>query len=407
MIDERQLKLDFPMLNKKMQNHRLIYLDNASTTFKPRYVLNAIEDYYCNFTANSHRGDYDIAHKVDEEYGLAREKVASFINANANEIVFTSGASMSLNMIAHGYSKLLNEGDEILLTQAEHASNVLPWFYVAKEKHCQISYIPLDEKGRLTPDNLRKVISKRTKIVSVAHVTNVLGYVIDIKKICEIAHEFGAVVVCDGAQSVPHMKTDVKDLDVDFLVFSGHKMCGPTGIGVLYGKYDLLDKMDPLLSGGGMNARFDTCGNVSLLKPPLKFEAGTQNIEGVLGLKAAIEYLENIGMDDIEKHEKELKKYAIEQLKACENIRIYNEDSESAIITFNVKDVFAQDAATYFNSRGICVRSGQHCAKILMDFLNEVATVRASFYFYTTKQDIDEFVKACKKAGDFLDAYFN
>lgn len=407
MIDERQLKLDFPMLNKKMQNHRLIYLDNASTTFKPRYVLNAIEDYYCNFTANSHRGDYDIAHKVDEEYGLAREKVASFINANANEIVFTSGASMSLNMIAHGYGKLLNEGDEILLTQAEHASNVLPWFYVAKEKKCQISYIPLDEKGRLTPDNLRKVISKRTKIVSVAHVTNVLGYVIDIKKICEIAHEFGAIVVCDGAQSVPHMKTDVKDLDVDFLVFSGHKMCGPTGIGVLYGKYDLLDKMDPLLSGGGMNARFDTCGNVSLLKPPLKFEAGTQNIEGVLGLKAAIEYLENIGMDDIEKHEKELKKYAIEQLKACENIRIYNEDSESAIITFNVKDVFAQDAATYFNSRGICVRSGQHCAKILMDFLNEVATVRASFYFYTTKQDIDEFVKACKKAGDFLDAYFN
>lgn len=408
MINYKQFLVDFPMLNKTMQNHRLVYLDNAATSFKPTVVLDAIRDYYENYCANTHRGDYDIAHFADVNYDKARQTVADFINADKNEVVFTAGTSMSINMIAYGYGmKFLKLGDEILLTEAEHASNVLPWFTVAKETGCTIRYIPLTKEGRLTPENVEKAMSKKTKIVAIAQVTNVLGYVVDIKTISKIVHKHGALIMVDGAQSVPHIKVDVKDLDCDFLSFSGHKMCGPTGIGVMYGKYELLKVMEPLMSGGGMNARFNTCGEVTLLLPPAKFEAGTQNIEGAIGLAAAIKYLDKIGMDNIEKYEKELRDYAISKLKELDNVILYNETAESGIITFNIKNVFAQDAATYLNSRGVCVRSGQHCAKILMDFLGTVATVRASLYFYNTKEDIDVFVDACKKAGDFLDAYFN
>lgn len=408
MINYKQFLVDFPMLNKTMQNHRLVYLDNAATSFKPTIVLDAIRDYYENYCANTHRGDYDIAHFADVNYDKARQTVADFINADKNEVVFTAGTSMSINMIAYGYGMtFLKPGDEILLTEAEHASNVLPWFTVAKETGCTIRYIPLTKEGRLTPENVEKAMSKKTKIVAIAQVTNVLGYVVDIKTISKIVHKYGALIMVDGAQSVPHIKVDVKDLDCDFLSFSGHKMCGPTGIGVMYGKYELLKVMEPLMSGGGMNARFNTCGEVTLLLPPAKFEAGTQNIEGAIGLAAAIKYLDKIGMDNIEKYEKGLRDYAISKLKELDNVILYNETAESGIITFNIKDVFAQDAATYLNSRGVCVRSGQHCAKILMDFLGTVATVRASLYFYNTKEDIDVFVDACKKAGDFLDAYFN
>lgn len=407
MINYDQFLKDFPILNTKMQNHRLVYLDNAATTFKPTIVLDTIRDYYENYCANTHRGDYDIAHKSDVKYDEARQIVADFINAHHDEVVFTSGASMSLNFVAYGCAKFLNEGDEILLSEAEHASNVLPWFTIAKEKKCQIRYIPLTKEGRITTENLKKVLTNKTKIVSIAHVSNVLGYVNDVKAIVKLAHEFGAIVSVDGAQSVPHFATDVKDLDCDFLSFSGHKLCGPTGIGVMYGKYNLLKQIDPLLSGGGMNARFNTCGDVSLLNPPAKFEAGTQNIEGALGLAAAIKYISKIGMENIKNHEKELRLYAIKKLKELDNVILYNETADSGIITFNIKDVFAQDAATYLNSKGICVRSGQHCAKILTDFLHTMATIRASLYFYNTKEDIDAFVNVCKKAGDFLDAYFN
>lgn len=407
MIDYQKCLKDFPILNKTMQNHRLVYLDNAATTFKPTIVLDSIKDYYENYCANTHRGDYDIAHTADVKYDEARQVVADFIGADKNEVVFTAGASMSLNMIAYGYAKFLQSGDEILITEAEHASNVLPWFTIAKEKGCIIRYIPLTKEGRLTIENVKKSITDKVKVIAVAQVTNVLGFTVDIKSIAKIAHEYGAILVCDGAQSIPHFKVDVKDLDCDFLAFSGHKMCGPTGIGVMYGKFNILKEMDPLMSGGGMNARFNMCGEVSLLLPPAKFEAGTQNIEGAIGLASAIKYLESIGMDNIENHEKELRKYAISKLKQLDNVILYNENAESGIITFNIKDVFAQDAATYFNSKGICVRSGQHCAKILIDFLGTVATVRASIYFYNTIEDIDALVEACKKAGDFLDAYFN
>lgn len=407
MIDYQKCLKDFPILNKTMQNHRLVYLDNAATTFKPTIVLDSIKDYYENYCANTHRGDYDIAHTADVKYDEARQVVADFIGADKNAVVFTAGASMSLNMIAYGYAKFLQSGDEILITEAEHASNVLPWFTIAKEKGCIVRYIPLTKEGRLTIENVKKAMTDKVKVIAVAQVTNVLGFTVDIKSIAKIAHEYGAILVCDGAQSIPHFKVDVKDLDCDFLAFSGHKMCGPTGIGVMYGKFNILKEMDPLMSGGGMNARFNMCGEVSLLLPPAKFEAGTQNIEGAIGLASAIKYLESIGMDNIENHEKELRKYAISKLKQLDNVILYNENAESGIITFNIKDVFAQDAATYFNSKGICVRSGQHCAKILIDFLGTVATVRASIYFYNTFEDIDALVEACKKAGDFLDAYFN
>ncbi len=409
MFDVEKIRQDFPMFknNEKMQNNRFVYLDNAATSFKPQCVIDACSKYYEKECANAHRGDYDLAYSVDETVDSVREKVAKFLNANKEEIVFTSGASMSLNLIAFGYGfKYLKENDEILLTEAEHASNVLPWFKIKDLTGCKINYIPLTKEGRLTPEALEKTITPNTKIVSVAQVTNVLGYVVDIKEIAKICHKYGIILVVDGAQSVPHMKVDVKDLDCDFLIFSGHKMCGPTGTGVIYGKFDLLCKMDALMVGGGDNIRFDLCGNVSLLEPPLKFEAGTQNLAGIYGLGAAIDYLNSIGMENIEKYELELRNYAISKLKTLDNIIIYNETADTGIITLNVKDVFPQDEATYLNSKGICVRSGQHCAKLLLDFLHAVGTVRVSLYFYNNKEDIDQLYEALKTGGNILDAYF-
>lgn len=408
MFDVNKIRSDFPMLSrhKTMQGHPLVYLDNAATTFKPFCVIEAGDLYYSECSVNSHRGDYDLAHEVDVKYEEARQTVARFINAEPREVAFTSGTSMSINMIAYGLAGKLEAGDEILLSEAEHASNVLPWFTVAERTGAIIKYIPLSRDGRLTPESLASVISKRTKVVSLAQVTNVLGYTVDIKSLARIAHSHGAYLVCDGAQSVPHMSVDVKDLDCDFLAFSGHKVCGPTGIGVLYGKYDLLLEMPPLLSGGGMNTRFETCGNVTLQIPPLKFEAGTQNIAGAFGLARAIEYVQKIGLDEIRAHELRLRKKAILGLKDIAGVTIYNPEADSGIITFNIDGVFAQDAASLFNSYGVCVRSGQHCAKILMDFLKTVATLRASIYFYNTDEDIDRFLEACRHGGDFLDAYF-
>ena len=260
MINVEEIRRDFPMLKQTMQGKPLVYLDNAATTFKPQAVIDAVCNYYTNFNANCHRGDYDLSHDVDVAYEGVRTKVGKFINCLDKEVVFTSGASESLNIVANGLGQWLEEGDEILLNEAEHASNVLPWFLVAQATKAVIKYIPLDKEGRLTPENLRKTITNKTKVVSLAHVTNVLAYTIDIKEVCKIAHEFGAYVVVDGAQSIAHLEVDVKDLDCDFYCFSAHKMLGPTGVGVLYGKYDLLEKMNPLMMGGGMNSRFYTCG---------------------------------------------------------------------------------------------------------------------------------------------------
>lgn len=408
MFDPYKLRKDFPMFtnNKELNGHPLAYLDNAATTFKPQCVINAVNEYYSKYTANAHRGDYEFSFQTDKHYENARKTVAKFINAESNEIAFTSGTSMSINMIAYGLENFLQEGDEILITEAEHASNVLPWFNVSKRTGAKIKYVPLTNDGRVTSDNLIKVISNRTKVVSIAQVSNVLAYAVDIKTLVEISHKFGAYFICDGAQSIAHMKVDVKDLDVDFFAFSGHKIYGPTGIGVLYGKFDLLKKMEPLLSGGGMTTRFDTCGDLTYHLPPFKFEAGTQNIAGAIGMAKAIEYLESLGMENVETHEKELRNYAISKLSEVSNLTIYNKNAEHAIIAINLEGINPQDLATYCNSKGICVRSGQHCAKILLDFLKTESTLRASFAVYNTKEDIDQLVDALKTGDNFLDAYF-
>lgn len=409
MYDVYEIRKDFPMLNgKKMQGHDLVFLDNASTTFKPIQVIKTIEKYYTDMTSNSHRGDYDLCYFMDKEVEKTRDTVAQFLNCDSNEVVFTSGTSMSINLIAWGFGhKFLKQGDEIIISEAEHASNVLPWFKLAELNGVIIKYVPLDEKGRITVENFKKTITNKTKLVSLAHVGNVLGYILPAKEMIKIAHEYGALFALDGAQSVPHMKIDFKDLDADFISFSGHKMLGPTGIGCLIGKYPLLKEMDPLLTGGGMNAKFKSCGLIEYLNPPSKFEAGTENLAGIMGLRTAIEYLNNLGMENIEKHEREIRNYAISKLEKIDKCIIYNKEADTGIITFNVKDVFAQDEATYLNFNGIAVRSGEHCAKILNDFLNTPATCRLSTYLYTTKEEIDTFVNAIEKGGDFLDAYFN
>jgi cysteine desulfurase / selenocysteine lyase len=408
MLDVAKIRKDFVMLDgkHKMQGKPLVYLDNAATTFKPKVVLQAIAKYHNEITANPNRGDYDLSAWASDAYDSARKTMAKFMNCDPNEVIFTSGASQSLNIVAYALAENLKKGDEILLTEAEHGSNVLPWYKVAEDKGLVIKFIPLTKEGKITVKELKSVITKRTKVMSIAHVTNVLGHVLDIKALTKEAHKHGIIVAVDGAQSVPRIKTDVKDWDIDFLSYSGHKLCAPTGTGVLYGKYKLLDKLKPLMMGGGMNTRFDTCGDYMLQKPPFKFEAGTPNVEGVMGLEAAVKYMMNIGMDKIQAHEEMLMAYAVKRLKTIKDVTIYNETATAGVLTFNIKDVFAQDVATHLNSYGIAVRAGQHCAKILLDFLGTPATVRMSVSFYNTKEEIDKFIEATKKAGDFLDAYF-
>ena len=311
-------------------------------------------------------------------------------------MVYTHNVSHSLNQIAFGLKDQLTKEDTVLLTYAEHASNLLPWFYLQKEIGFKIEYIETDKQANISIDSFKKSMHQGVKIVSVAEVTNVLGSVQPIKQMCEIAHEYGAYMIVDGAQSVPHMPVDVKDLDIDFLGFSAHKMCGPGGVGILYGKKELLDQMEPVFYGGDMNARFDKEGNVILKESPIKFEAGTPNIEGVIGTGAAIEYLLSIGMDNIHAYEAELRAYAIEKLSQLDNIEIYNPDNKYGPIDFNAKGVFAQDAAGFLASKNIAVRSGNHCAKILHNIIGTDQSIRASLYFYNNKEDIDKLVDACK-----------
>ncbi len=377
---------DFPMLNQD-----IIYFDNGATTLKPKCVIDATSDYYTNYSANAHRGDYDISYKVDVAYEASRKKVAEFINAERDEIVFTSGTTQSLNMIASGFFKeLLEPGDEVLITLSEHASNVLPWFRLAKTNGVVIKYIELNEHHEVTMEALMASFTNRTKVVSLAHATNVIGDVRPIKEIAQFVHANNAFLVVDGAQSVPHMKTDVKDLDCDFLAFSLHKMCGPTGVGVLYGKKELLDSLVPVNLGGGMNESFDSIDEVVLKDLPLRLEAGTQNIAGVIGASAAIDYLTDIGMDNIHKREIELKNYLLSKLDKIPHVNIVNGYGESGIVAITVDDVFAQDVAYYLNKYHICVRAGNHCAKILKQEIGVKNTIRISLYFYNTESEIDK-----------------
>lgn len=379
---------DFPMLKQD-----IIYFDNGATTFKPQSVIDAMNDYYSNYSANAHRGDYDISYKVDVNYENTRNKVAKFINANTEEIVFTSGTTDSLNIIVNGFFKQnLEVGDEVLITLSEHASNVLPWFKLAKTNGIIIKYIELDKNLHVTLNNIKKAITPNTRVISLAGITNVVGDERPIKEICEFAHHNNIFVIVDGAQSVPHTKTDVKDLDCDFLAFSAHKMCGPTGVGVLYGKYELLESIEPINLGGGMNESFDSVDEVYLKDVPIRLEAGTQNIAGVIGLGATIDYLNKIGMDNIKIYEIKLKKYLIEKLKNIPHINVVNEECDSGIVAFNVDGIFAQDVAYYLNKYHICVRAGNHCAKILKNAIGVKNTVRISLNFYNTESEIDKLV---------------
>ena len=383
-----EYRYDFPMLRND-----IIYFDNGATTFKPDSVIDAITDYYKNYSANAHRGDYTISYKVDVNYENARKKVADFINAEFDETIFTSGATESLNMIINGFFKhLLEPGDEVLITKSEHASNVLPWFKLVNTIGIKVNYIDLDENLHVTMDNVINSITDKTKVISIAGITNVVGDERPIDEICKFAHANNIFVIIDGAQLVPHKKVDVKKSDMDFLVFSGHKMCGPTGIGVLYGKKELLEKLEPINMGGGMNESFDNPSEVYLKELPTRLEAGTPNIAGAIGLGAAIDYLNKIGMDNIFDYEKKLKAYLIDKLIKLPYIDIINLESDSGIVSFNIDGIFSQDVAFYLNKYNICVRAGNHCAKILKDETGVKNSLRVSLYFYNTYEEIDKLV---------------
>ena len=381
---------DFPLLKQD-----IIYLDNSATSLKPQCVIDAMNDYYANYSANAHRGDYDLSFKVDQAYENTRELVKDFINAKyLEEIVFTAGATEGLNWIVKGFfENYLENGDEVLITTSEHASNVLPWFNLVKKLGIVVNYIPLDDNHYVTIENVKKAITPNTKVISLAGVTNVIGDARPIKEIAKYAHDNNIFVVLDGAQMVPHVKTDVQDLDVDFLAFSGHKMCGPTGVGVLYGKRELIEHLEPINLGGGMNESFDNPDETYYKPLPTRLEAGTQNIAGVIGLGAAIEYINSVGYEKIEEQEKKLRKYLIDKLIPISHIDIINIESDSGIVAFNVDKIFSQDVAYFLNKYNICVRAGNHCAKILKSSVGVTNTVRVSLYFYNTYEEIDSLIE--------------
>lgn len=382
---------DFIMLKED-----IIYFDNGATSLKPKILADSISDYYNHYSSNIHRGDYNLSLKVDEMYENARKLVKEFINAKSSEeVIFTSGTTDSLNKIIFGYFKYnLKENDEILITKSEHASLVLPWFELAEEKNLKINYIPLNSEYKVTLENVKKSITENTKVISLAHITNVIGDIRPIKEIIEYAHEKNILVLVDGAQSVPHIKIDVQDLDIDFLAFSAHKMYGPTGLGILYGKKELLNNIRPIVFGGGMNSYYGSDLSRIYNELPTLLEAGTPNIAGVIGFSSVINYLNEIGMENITKYEKNLREYAISKLKENKNIIIYNEKSESSIIAINYDSIFAQDLSIYLNKYNICVRAGNHCSKILKEEINQKNTVRISLSFYNTKEEIDKLVDA-------------
>ena len=388
---------DFPFLNQD-----IVYFDNGATSLKPECVLEAMDDYYRNYPANIHRGDYAISLKASNAYEEVRNKVAKFIGAESpEEIVFTSGATDGMNKIVFGFMQdYLNEGDEVLLTKAEHASNVLPWFELERTKKIKIRYIPLNENYELELEAVKEQITEKTKVISLAEITNVIGDIRPIHEIGELCQEKNILLVVDGAQSVPHKKTDVLKDHIDFLVFSAHKMLGPTGVGVLYGKKEYLEALRPLEYGGGMNQSFDSDGTVEYKSIPTRLEAGTPPIAEVIGLGKAIDYLEEIGMDRVFAYEKELKKYLVSQLEQLDSILLYNTTSVSGALAFNIDGVFSQDTAIYLDHYHICVRAGNHCAKVLKEEMNIKNTCRVSLYFYNTKEEIDRFIEVLKKSSE-------
>ncbi len=403
-MNAEKIRQDFPILQQQVHGKRLVYLDNAATSQKPLAVIEAMRAYYAEYNANVHRAIHALGEKATEAYEEARKKVARFIGAESEkEIVFTKNASEAINLVAYSWLNRLAPGDEVLITPMEHHSNLVPWQQLARRTGARLRYFNLTSDGRLDLSNVDELINPKTQIVAFTHVSNVLGTVNPVREIVERAHAHGAIVLVDGAQSVPHMPVDVQSLGCDFLAFSGHKMCGPTGIGVLYGKAELLHEMDPFLYGGEMISK------VSLEEStwnsiPHKFEAGTPNIAGAIGLGAAIDYLESIGMEAIQAHEQELTRYCVERLRAeLPGVTIYGpEDERTGLVCFNLANVHPHDLAQVLDQEGVAIRAGHHCAQPLMKWLGVSSTARASFYIYNTPEDVDVFIAALKKSEEFF-----
>ncbi|BAM46944.1 cysteine desulfurase [Amphibacillus xylanus] len=406
-MDIQTIRADFPLLDQEVNGHRLVYLDSAATAQKPIQVIEAVNEYYRLNNANVHRGVHTIGTRATEQYEGSRDRVKQFINAkHREEIIFTRGTTSAINIVAMSYGdQNLTPDDEIVITQMEHHSNIIPWQQLSKRTGAKLTYIPLEADGTITLAKVEETITEKTKIVAITHVSNVLGTINPIKEIAAIAHKNGAVLLVDGAQSVPHISVDVQELDCDFYAFSGHKMCGPTGIGVLYGKKSLLEKMEPVEFGGEMIDFVDLYDS-TWKELPWKFEGGTPIIAGAIGLKAAIDYLEAIGLDNIALHEKELVNYALEQISTIEGIEVYGPAQRAGLITFNLTDVHPHDTATVLDTEGIAVRAGHHCAQPLMKWLNVTATARASFYLYNTHEDVDRFIAGLKKTKEFFTDVF-
>lgn len=398
------IKKDFPVLNQIVNDEPLVYLDNAATTQKPLKVLAAIKDYYENDNANVHRGVHTLAERATEKYEAAREKVRQFINAKSTkEVLFTRGTTTSINWVAQFAGQILKAGDEIVISIMEHHSNIVPWQEVAKKTGAILKFVYLKD-GQLDMDDLRKKITNQTKFVSIAHVSNVLGTINPVEEITKIAHEHGAYMAVDGAQSTPHMAIDLQKMDVDFFAFSGHKMMGPTGIGVLYGKEELLNQFEPVEFGGEM-IDFVYESHSTWTELPWKFEAGTPNIAGAIALGAAIDYIQELGIDQIHQHEIELIDYLIPKLQEIEGLKIYGPKDNvkrGGLIAFNIEGLHPHDVATALDMEGVAVRAGHHCAQPLLNYLETPATARASFYLYNTKEDCDKLVESLKKTKEFF-----
>ena len=400
-------KDEFPIL----QERKISYLDSGATTQKPQCVINAIDSYYKECNANPHRGAYSLSIKATEKYESTREKIAKFINArNREEIIFSKNATESLNLIAYSYGlDNLKKDDEVVLSIMEHHSNLVPWQYVTKKTNSKLKFMYINKDYELSKEEIESKITDKTKVVGITHVSNVLGTINNVKEIIKYAHKKGAVVIVDASQSIPHMKIDVQDLNADFLVFSGHKMFAPLGIGVLYGKKELLNKMPPFLMGGDM-IEYVYEQNTTFAPLPNKFEAGTQNVEGVIGLGAAIDYIEKIGYKEIQNVEEAITKYAVNELSKLDFLELYitpHLENHSSVISFNIKGVHPHDVASILDSNGVCVRSGNHCAQPLLRYLGMDSTCRASFSIYNTKEDVDNLAEALKKAYKMFEKYIN
>ena len=399
------IKEDFPLL----LNRDITYLDSGATSQKPQAVIDAIENFYKNLNANPHRGAYTLSQDATEIYENTRTKIAEFINAkHREEVIFSKNATESLNLIAYSYGlDKIQKDDEIVISIMEHHSNLVPWQKVAKTKNAKLNYMYINENFELSDEEIESKITDKTKIVGITYVSNVLGTINNVEKIIKLAHKKGAIVVLDASQSIPHMRLDVQALDADFVVFSGHKMLAPLGIGILYGKREILNSISPFLMGGDM-IEYVYEQDTTFASLPNKFEAGTQNVEGVVGLGAAIDYIQKIGYDAIQEKEHEILKYAREQLRKLEFLDLYltnNDEHHSSVISFNIKGVHPHDVASILDSEGVCVRSGNHCAQPLMRFLGIDSTCRASFYFYNTKEDVDKLVVALEKAYNMFKKY--